>query len=68
MSDRSDDWDWRELFAVLGLDLAAPFLTDIGLAVDRLELIRSIAESIWRAGRDWTHYPTQDARRLTRCC
>jgi hypothetical protein len=43
MSERPDDWDWRILFAVLSLDLTAPFLTDIGLGVDRPELLRSIA-------------------------
>jgi len=36
-----EDWDWRILF--LRLDLTAPFLTDIGLVVDRPELLRSIA-------------------------
>jgi hypothetical protein len=27
-------WDWGVLFAILSLDLSAPFLPDIGLAVD----------------------------------
>ncbi|TMD03332.1 MAG: hypothetical protein E6J01_16690 [Chloroflexi bacterium] len=36
-------WDWGVLFAILSLDLSGPFLPDIGLGVDRPEVLRSIA-------------------------
>jgi hypothetical protein len=65
MSERPDDWDWRTLFGVLSLDLTAPFLPDIGLVVNRPELLRSICreylegwermDTLPKSGREAAH-------------